>query len=86
MEDSKKLYELLDDLEDYIENKMRGDFETSELYPIFKDLVYIEWKNVLDKQIIQELSILTDDMDCFNFHDVKGEIQKLRGMLENIDD
>ena len=85
MEDIEKLNWILNKLEDYIENKMRKEFESSELYTLFKDLIYIECEKSLERPLINHISILTDDIDCFNFHDVKDDIKEIKRLLKKYD-
>ena len=80
---NKELKEFLDELDSLIDDELSGFFNNSVLKSKFSTLVnIIVWNDdSLDDDIIDKLDVLTDNMDSFNFKDVKDNIDEIKDLL-----
>lgn len=81
-----ELKDFLDDLDLEIDNELSEFFSCSSLKSKFSVLVkLIVWNDdSLDDEIIEKLDVLTDNMDSFNFCDVKENIDEIRDLLYDV--
>lgn len=80
---NKELKEFLDELDSLIDDELSEFFNNSVLKSKFSTLVnIIVWNDdSLDDDIIDKLDVLTDNMDSFNFKDVKDNIDEIKDLL-----
>ncbi len=80
---NKELKEFLDELDSLIDDELSEFFNNSVLKSKFSTLVnIIVWNDdSLDDDIIDKLDVLTDNIDSFNFKDVKDNIDEIKDLL-----
>lgn len=81
---NKELKEFLDELDSLIDDELSEFFNNSVLKSKFSTLVnIIVWNDdSLDDDIIDKLDVLTDNIDSFNFKDVKDNIDEIKDLLQ----
>ncbi|RAP54461.1 MAG: hypothetical protein BZ137_02190 [Methanosphaera sp. rholeuAM130] len=81
----EELLFLINQLDDDLDEELKGFFNNSILYEYFKELINLTVfdDNSFDDEIIGKIDSLTDNMDEFNFKDVKDNIKDLKELLQN---
>ena len=80
---TNELKDFLDVLDSEIDSELSDFFSSSPLKYKFSTLVnLVVWNDgSLDDEVIERLDILTDNMDSFNFREVKENIDEIKDLL-----
>ncbi|RAP52151.1 MAG: hypothetical protein BZ133_01695 [Methanosphaera sp. SHI613] len=75
---------LLNQLDGDLDEELNAFFNDSILYEYFKELINLNVfdDNSFNDEIMAKIDSLTDNMDEFNFKDVKTNIKDLKELLE----
>lgn len=80
----EELLILINQLEADLDEELNTFFDNSILYEYFKELISLTVfeGNSFENIIMDKIDLLTDNMDDFNFKDVKDNINDLKELLE----
>jgi hypothetical protein len=80
----EELLILLNQLDGDLDEELNAFFNDSILYEYFKELINLNVfdDNSFNDEIMAKIDSLTDNMDEFNFKDVKTNIKDLKELLE----
>jgi hypothetical protein len=80
----EELLILLNQLDGDLDEELNAFFNDSVLYEYFKELINLNVfdDNSFNDEIMAKIDSFTDNMDEFNFKDVKTNIKDLKELLE----
>ncbi|MBO7719177.1 MAG: hypothetical protein J6S29_03380 [Methanosphaera sp.] len=80
----EELLILIKQLDADLDEELNAFFNNSILHEYFKELINLTVfeDNSFEKDVMDKIDVLTDNMDEFNFKDVKDNIKDLKELLE----